>query len=94
MFLILLKANFISFVTYLIWTDPRFLAQQFWGKTYSLGIVVVVQKLTIRNISVITEDIHSKLRVCVPYPKSNPYYQGRQFKMHFFQNYAPFKFSI
>ena len=40
-------------------------------------------------ISVITEYIYLKLRVCVHYPKSNPYYQERQSKMHFLQNYAP-----
>ena len=42
------------------------------------------------NISVITEDVYVKLGICVHYPKSNPYDQGRQFKLHFFQNYAPF----
>ena len=34
-----------------------------------------------------------KLRICVHFSKSNPYYQGRQFKMHFFFfffNYACF----
>ena len=42
-------------------------------------------------MSVITEVIYLKLGVCVLYPQNNPYYQGRQFKMHFsFQNYAPF----
>ena len=49
------------------------------------------KSVTFLNISVITEDIFLKLGVCVHYPKSNPCYQGRQFKMHFFlQNYAPF----
>ena len=40
--------------------------------------------LTFCNISVITENIYLKLGVCVHYPKSNPYYQGSRFKMHFF----------
>ena len=40
--------------------------------------------LTFCNISVITEDIDLKLGVYVQYPKSNPYDQGSQFKMHFF----------
>ena len=55
---------------------------------YSLGVVVfvvIVQKLLrFCNISVVIEDIYLKLEVCVHYAKSNPYYQGRQFKMHFF----------
>ena len=78
---------------------------------YSLGIVVVSggsgmkKTLTFCNISVITEDIFLKLRICLHYPKSNSNYQGRQFKIHFFfffffffafffffffLNYAPF----
>ena len=59
---------------------------------YSLGSSVIsMQKLTFCNISLTTEDIYLKLRVCLHYPKRNPYYQGRQFKMHFFlHNYAPF----
>ena len=36
--------------------------------------------LTFCNISVFTEDIYLKLRICVYYPKSNLHYQGRQFK--------------
>ena len=49
------------------------------------------KKLTFCKISIITEDIYLKLRICVFYPKSDPYYQGRQFKiLFFFQNYAPF----
>ena len=47
------------------------------------------ETVTFCNISVITEDICLKLGVCIYYPKSNPYYQRRQFEM-FFQNYAPF----
>ena len=39
--------------------------------------------LTFCNISIITEDIYLKLGICVHCPKSNSYYQGRQFKMHF-----------
>ena len=49
--------------------------------------------LTFCYISVNTKDIYLDPGVCVHYPKSNPYYQGRQFKMHFFfffQNYASF----
>ena len=52
---------------------------------YSLGILVIVmQKLWHFVISVITEGTFLKLGICVHYPKSNLYYQGRQFKMHFF----------
>ena len=40
--------------------------------------------LTFCYISIFTEDMYLKLGVCVYYPKSSPYYQGRQFKMHFF----------
>ena len=36
--------------------------------------------LTFCNISVFTEDIYLKLRICVYYPKSNLHCQGRQFK--------------
>ena len=43
--------------------------------------------LTFCNISAITEDIYLKLGIFVHHPK-NSYYQGRQFEMHFFQNYA------
>ena len=39
--------------------------------------------LTYCDISIITEDVCLKLGVGVHYPKSNPYYRGRQFKMHF-----------
>ena len=46
--------------------------------------------LSFGNISVITEGIYLKLRVCVPYPKSNPYRQGRQSKMLFFSELNPF----
>ena len=63
------------------------------GYCYSLGVVVVVvvQKLTICNISTITEYISLKIGVCVYSLKSNPYYQGRQIKKNFFfQNYVPF----
>ena len=38
-----------------------------------------VKTLTFCNISVISEDIYLKLKLCVHYPKSNPYYQGKQF---------------
>ena len=40
-------------------------------------------------ISVITEDIDLKFGVCVHYPKSNPYRQGRQFKIHFLFRIMP-----
>ena len=57
--------------------------------------------LTFCNISVITEDIYLKVGVCLPYPKSNPLYQWKQFKMHFLFNfrimppfYLNFLFSI
>ena len=46
--------------------------------------------LTYCNISVINEDIYLKLGAYVHYPRSNLYNQGRQFKMHLFQNCAPF----
>ena len=39
--------------------------------------------LTVCNMSVNTEDVYLQLGVCVHYPKSNPYYQKRQFKMQF-----------
>ena len=60
---------------------------------YSLGlvVVVVVQKMTFCNISVITEDMYLKLRVYFHYPKSNPYFEVRQFKTHiFFFRIIPF----
>ena len=41
------------------------------------------------NISIITEDIYSKLKIRVHYPSSNPYYQGREFKMHFLFGIMP-----
>ena len=46
-------------------------------------VVHVVQKLREFVISLLLLKI-LKLGVCVHYPKSNLYYQGRQFKMHFF----------
>ena len=51
-----------------------------------LGVVAVVgvqKSETFCNTSVITEDIYLKLGACVLYPNSNPYHQGRQFKMYF-----------
>ena len=44
--------------------------------------------LTKCNISIITEDIYLKLRVCVHYPKSNHNYEGRQL------NFFCFSFRI
>ena len=41
-------------------------------------------------ISIITDDICLKHGVSVHYTKSNPYLQGRQFKMHFFPELCPF----
>ena len=43
-----------------------------------------LEKLRHFVISVNTEDFFLNLRVSVHYSKSNAYYQGRQFKMHFF----------
>ena len=40
--------------------------------------------LAVCNISVITEDIYLKLGLCVHYPKSNLFFQTRQFKTLFF----------
>ena len=65
---------------------------------YSLGVVVgvvVVQELCHFVIYLLLHKIimYLKLGIFVHYPKSNPCYQGRQFKMHFFfffQNNAPF----
>ena len=61
-------------------------------KRYCLGVFVnvFVQKLTFCNITVIIEDIYLKLGVCVHYQTGNLYYQGRQFKMHFFPQLCPF----
>ena len=36
------------------------------------------------------QDIYFELGVCFEYPKSNPYYQWKQFKMYNFQHYVPF----
>ena len=41
-------------------------------------------------ISIITEDIYLKLGVRVQSPNSNPYYQGKLFKMHFYFGILPF----
>ena len=78
----------------ILWEKEKMLVTNIFGSVvfgenprycYSVGVVIVaVQKLTFCNISVITEDIYLKLGVCVHCPKSNPYYQGRQFKMDFF----------
>ena len=55
---------------------------------YGLSFGSVQNFLTFCNISVSTKDIYL-LRVCVPYPKSNPCYRGRQFKMLFFFRIMP-----
>ena len=83
---------FISFTFSEI--ESFFSARLFSEKTQGFAIafvwlvsrvgVIVMQKQTFCNISVITDDIYLKLGVCVHYPKSNPYYQERQFKMLFF----------
>ena len=54
---------------------------------YSLGNTVVCHRH--RCCHAKTEDIYLKLGVCVHYPKSNSYYQGRQFKMLFFPRIMP-----
>ena len=56
----------------------------------SLSVTVVMQKLTFCNTSHITEGIYLPLRICVLYTKSNPYYQGKQFKIQFFSVLGPF----
>ena len=68
----------------------------FFEKTQGIAIALAAlchaKTVTFYNISLITEDIYMKLGVYVHYHKSNPCYQGSQFKMHFFlfQNNAPF----
>ena len=56
---------------------------------YHLAVIIVrrfcAKTVSFCNISVITKEIYLKLRPCVHYSKSNPYYQGRQFKMHFYE---------
>ena len=81
-----------------------FLAWLFSEKTRSIAITLAslslyhrlcAKILTFCNISVFTEDIYLKLGVCVHYPKSNPYYQGRkQFKMHFFRTMSLFRLTL
>ena len=74
------------------------LARLFSQKTRGIAIALAegrrcrrrrAKALTFCNISVITEDIYLKLGVCVHYPKSNAYYQGRQFNMNFFSELCP-----
>ena len=56
---------------------------------------VAAKTLTFCNISVIVENIFLKREVYVHYPKSNPYDQARQFKMHFFSELCPlFRFIL
>ena len=65
--------------------------QRYCYSLVGIGVIIMQKTLTFSNVSVITEDIYLKLAICVHYAKSNLYYQGRQFKIHFFfQNYAPF----
>ena len=66
------------------------LARLFSEKSRDIAIALELsvchaKTLTFLIISVITEDIYLKLGVCVHYPESNPYYQGRSFKMYFFR---------
>ena len=42
----------------------------------------------------VSKDIYLKLGVCVHYPKSNLYYQGRLIKMIFFSELCPFFFNL
>ena len=60
----------------------RQLKMHFISRIMTLSRLGKKKTSTFCNISVITVDIDLKLRVCVYYPKSNPYYQGRRFKMH------------
>ena len=79
------------FYTYI--NKLQFLTWLFSEKTWGIAIALAsasslwCNTVTFCNFSVITEDIYFKLGICVQYPKSNPYYQGRHF---LFQNYAPF----
>ena len=68
----------------------HFLAWLFSEKTQVIAIALgsslsalSTKTLTFCNISFITDDINMELGICVHYPKSNPYCQGRQFKMYF-----------
>ena len=77
--------------------NTKFLAWLFFRENprycYTLGVLVftVMQKsVTFCNIFVITEDNYLKHRVCVHCPKSELYYQGRQFKMFFFPELCSF----
>ena len=68
-------------------------ARLFSEKTQGFAIAlasssVLFKILTFCNIS-ITEDIYLDLGICIHYPKSNPYYQRRQFKMIFFFRIMP-----
>ena len=78
-----------------------FLARLLLEKTRDIAIALAssssssFKTLIFCYISVITEDIYFKLRTCVHYPKSNPYYQGRQFRINFFfKNYAHFRIEL
>ena len=58
---------------------------------YSFGIIIVVmQKLRNFVIFLLLLKILIWNSECAFTIQSNPYYQGRQFKMHIFQNYALF----
>ena len=55
-----------------------------------MPLFLLGKSLMFCNISVINKDIYLKLRVSVYYTKSNLYYKGKQYKMHYFKDYAPF----
>ena len=55
-----------------------------------VGVGGIKQKLWHFVISVITEDIYLKLKVCVHYPRAVHTIKGDSLKCIFFQNYAPF----
>ena len=78
-------------------SSPHYQGRQFKMHIFlELSPFFNLEKLTFCNISIITEDNYLKLGKCVHYPKSNPYYQGRQFKIFLFffsQNHALFFIS-
>ena len=75
-----------------------FLARLFSEKTRGIDIALGslllsccrAKSMIFCNISIITEDIYLKHGEFVQYPKSNPFYQGRQFNMQFFSELCPF----
>ena len=74
-------------------SNPCYKGRQFKTHFSELCPFFYLEKtLTFCKISVTTEDIYLKLGVRVNYPKSNPYYQGRQSKSFFcfFSELRPF----